>query len=59
MFLRKVDNTCHSTYAVLTYKTTIILDAARRLTRRDSVVGMATGYGLHDRGVGVRVPVGL
>jgi hypothetical protein len=24
---------------------------------RDSVVGMATGYGLEDRGVGVRVPV--
>jgi hypothetical protein len=25
---------------------------------RDSVVGIATGYGLHDRGLGVRVPVG-
>jgi hypothetical protein len=25
---------------------------------RDSVVGIATGYGLDDRGVGVRVPVG-
>jgi hypothetical protein len=25
---------------------------------RDSVVGIATGYGLHDRGVGVRVLVG-
>jgi hypothetical protein len=25
---------------------------------RDSVVGIATGYGLEDRGVGVRVPVG-
>jgi hypothetical protein len=24
----------------------------------DSVVGVATGYGLDDRGVGVRVPVG-
>jgi hypothetical protein len=24
---------------------------------RDSVVGLATGYGLDDRGVGVRVPV--
>jgi hypothetical protein len=24
----------------------------------DSVVGIATGYGLDDRGVGVRVPVG-
>jgi hypothetical protein len=25
---------------------------------RDSVVGIVTGYGLEDRGVGVRVPVG-
>jgi hypothetical protein len=25
---------------------------------RDSVVGMATGYGLDDGGVGVQVPVG-
>jgi hypothetical protein len=25
---------------------------------RDSVVGIATGYGLDDRGVGVRVPMG-
>jgi hypothetical protein len=24
----------------------------------DSVVGIATGYGMDDRGVGVRVPVG-
>jgi hypothetical protein len=26
-------------------------------TSRDSVDGIATGYGLDDRGVGVRVPV--
>jgi hypothetical protein len=25
---------------------------------RDSVVGIATSYGLDDRGVGVRIPVG-
>jgi hypothetical protein len=25
---------------------------------RDSVVGIATGYGLDNRGVGVRVPIG-
>jgi hypothetical protein len=25
---------------------------------RDSIVGIATGYGLDDQGVGVRVPVG-
>jgi hypothetical protein len=28
------------------------------LRSQDSVVGIATGYGLDDRGVGVRVPVG-
>jgi hypothetical protein len=28
------------------------------LRSRDSVVGIATGYGLNERGVGVRVPVG-
>jgi hypothetical protein len=26
--------------------------------RRDGAVGIATGYGMDDRGVGVRVPVG-
>jgi hypothetical protein len=25
---------------------------------RDSVVGRAAGYGMHDRGIGVRVPIG-
>jgi hypothetical protein len=25
---------------------------------RDNVVGIATGYGLDERGVGVRVPIG-
>jgi hypothetical protein len=25
---------------------------------RDSAAGIATGYGLDDRGVGIRVPVG-
>jgi hypothetical protein len=28
------------------------------ITNQDSVVGIATGYGLDDGGVGVRVPVG-
>jgi hypothetical protein len=28
------------------------------ITSRDSVVGIVTGYGFDDRGVGVRVPVG-
>jgi hypothetical protein len=31
--------------------------AIAELMRRDSVVGIATGYGLADKGVGVRVPV--
>jgi hypothetical protein len=26
---------------------------------RDNVVGMATGYGMDDRGVGIRVQLGL
>jgi hypothetical protein len=30
----------------------------RDLRSRDSVVGIATGYGLDDQGVRVRVPVG-
>jgi hypothetical protein len=29
----------------------------RQLRNRDSVVSIATGYGLDDRGVGVRIPV--
>jgi hypothetical protein len=36
--------------------THIILQAV--LLGRDSVVGIATGYVMDDRGVGVRVPVG-
>jgi hypothetical protein len=28
------------------------------IMKRDSAVGIATGYGLDDRGVAVRVPVG-
>jgi hypothetical protein len=34
------------------------LDTDRVIGSRDSVVGVATGYGLDDRGVGIRVPVG-
>jgi hypothetical protein len=33
-------------------------DMTRIEVRRDSAVGIETGYGLDDRGVGVRVPVG-
>jgi hypothetical protein len=34
-----------------------VLDLSQIKRSRDSVVGIATGYGLEDRGVGVRVPV--
>jgi hypothetical protein len=30
----------------------------RKIVSRDCAVGIATGYGLDDKGVGVRVPVG-
>jgi hypothetical protein len=33
-------------------------DISKKTSGRDSVVGIAIGYGLDDRGVGVRVPVG-
>jgi hypothetical protein len=29
-----------------------------KLPSRDSVVGIATGYGLDDRGIGVQIPIG-
>jgi hypothetical protein len=32
-------------------------ETCRYNSSRDSVIGIATGYGLDDRGVGVRVPV--
>jgi hypothetical protein len=35
-----------------------LLVAITILRSRDSAVGIATGYGLDDRNVGVRVPVG-
>jgi hypothetical protein len=35
-----------------------IISVYARRRSRDSAVGIATGYGLDDRGVGVRVPVG-
>jgi hypothetical protein len=36
----------------------IMFDFASEERSRDSLVGIATSYGLDDRGVGVRVPVG-
>jgi hypothetical protein len=37
------------------YQTAFFIEATRC---RDSVVGIATGYRLDDRGIGVQVPVG-
>jgi hypothetical protein len=36
----------------------VVLTDLHSQVSRDSAVGIANGYGLHDRGVGVRVPVG-
>jgi hypothetical protein len=33
-------------------------DKSETYRSRDSAIGIATGYGLDDRGVGVRVPLG-
>jgi hypothetical protein len=42
----------------LKYRVDFILLHKEIKISRDSPVGIATGYGLDDRGVGVRVPVG-
>jgi hypothetical protein len=39
-------------------KSFVPFSSIARLRSRDSADGIATGYGLDDRGVGVRVPVG-
>jgi hypothetical protein len=36
----------------------IKLSTIQNMVSRDSIVGVATGYGLGDRGVGVRLPIG-
>jgi hypothetical protein len=47
------------TYCFEIIKLNLVLYSVLRNGRtRHSVVGVATGYGLDDRGVGVRVPVG-
>jgi hypothetical protein len=52
---RKFQFMCETMQRTLGHKT-------RKVTQfkgsRDSSVGIATGYGLDDRGVGVRVPIG-
>jgi hypothetical protein len=46
-------------WKILQHKQEIIISVLTLLLvrSRDSVVGIAAGYGLDDRGVGVRVPV--
>jgi hypothetical protein len=44
----------YSIYLFMVYLMTLSIT----LIKDDSIVGIATGYGLDDRGVGVRVPVG-
>jgi hypothetical protein len=41
------------------HQTQQIRNSIRQSRSRDSAVGIATGYGLDDRGVGVRSPVGV
>jgi hypothetical protein len=42
----------------LTDRPNLAEDSQSRQKSRDSAVGIATGYGLDDQGVGVRVPLG-
>jgi hypothetical protein len=44
--------------AIVTIKLECTMQWVNYKLQRDSAVGIATGYGLDDRGVGVRVPVG-
>jgi hypothetical protein len=59
-----VYNSLYTTWAETIFQssketTSKYLDIKLQFMRsRNSVVGIATGYGLDDRGVGVRVPVG-
>jgi hypothetical protein len=46
-------------YIIICYIIIIIIIIITIISRnRDSVAGIATGYGLEDRGIAVRVPVG-
>jgi hypothetical protein len=40
------------------YKGCLFLSVLYNYRSRDSSVGIRTGYGLDDRGVGIRVPAG-
>jgi hypothetical protein len=67
---RDIHNAGESTFSIITYNYgqlvievvyyyTFNNNKQQQLTKsRDCTVGIATGYGLDDRGVGVRVPVG-
>jgi hypothetical protein len=47
-----------SVYRVYSVSNTIFWSGFVKCKSRDRVVGIATGYGLDDRGVGVQVPIG-
>jgi hypothetical protein len=48
----------NSAFVLPRYFSEIYFDIVLPSRNRDSIVGIMTGYGLNDRGVGVRVPVG-
>jgi hypothetical protein len=50
-------NVCVSLYRLAPSDGPRMFVCLKQLRIRDSVVGIASGYGLDDRGVGVRVPV--
>jgi hypothetical protein len=52
-YIKSINN-----YAIKIVQLCVYIYIRVYVVSRDSVVGMATGCGLDDRGVGVRVPVG-
>jgi pyruvate-formate lyase len=48
----------HALMKAVSFRSSLLTTISQYINRR-SVVGIATGYGLDDRGVGVRVMVGL
>jgi hypothetical protein len=58
MLMAYLHTKCHPPSSSSSLLVAINSESKDKVTSRDSVVGIATGYGLDDRGVGVRVPVG-
>jgi hypothetical protein len=57
-FRHKVDEVTWGSRKLNTEKLSNFYPSQSIIKNRDSVVSIATGYGLDDQGVGVRVPVG-